>query len=230
MNRKKSLTDRFAYACACKVTQWQRNREARANLKMSAELKRSFMAALLPLIIACIVFSAQTYAYFTAGSDASGSTIQSGNVRIALLETMLPAGGGSPVPYTDPIRVMPATTVSKIVSVRNDGSLPIYVRVEVNLDFLLCDSNLGEATDPSLIGYTPNTEYWTEKNGFYYYNVPLEPGQETQPLFTEVRFDAAMGNVYKDSQVAFRIDADAIQANYTGNSPLTAVGWPERMS
>lgn len=208
----------------------QCRRAARARVKMSAQMKHSFAMALLPLVVAAVAFSTQTYAFFTSNAESRGGVIKAGTVNISLLETMIPAGGGAAVPFTAPLRIMPATTASKIVSVRNNGTLSVYVRLEVNREILLSAANLGETTDPTLVGFTPNTAYWTEQDGFYYYNYPLEPGQETQPLFTEVQFDPAMGNLYKDSQVVFRIDADAIQADYTGASPLTAVGWPERMS
>ena len=178
--------------------------------------------------MATIAFSAQTYAYFTANDRTGGNVIRSGNLEIALLETMIPPGATNPVPYADPIRVMPATAVSKIVAVQNNGTLPAYVRVEVNKAFTLAAEHQGQTGDLSLVSFVPNTADWTERNGFYYYNRPLEPGEETTPLFTEVRFDPSMGNLYKDSLVTFRIYADAIQADYTGDSPLNAVGWPER--
>ncbi|MBE6634021.1 MAG: hypothetical protein E7620_06740 [Ruminococcaceae bacterium] len=197
-------------------------------MKLNAKMKRSLAAALLPVLVAAIAFTAQTYAYFTADGGTGESVIKAGNLEITLLEFMIPPGGTEPVPYRDPIRVMPATGVSKIVSVKNNGTLPAYVRLEVNKDITLSAAGQGETGDPSLIYFLPNTADWTESNGFYYYNRSLAPGEETTPLFTEVRFDPSMGNLYKDSLVTFRIYADAIQADYTGSSPMNAVGWPER--
>lgn len=199
----------------------------RKRLRLTPKMKRSLMAALTPVFIAAIAFSAQTYAFFSESETGERGAISPGNVAVSLLETAIPAGGGAPVVYEDPVCVMPGTEVSKIVSVRNEGTLPVYIRVKIEKEFLLSAGNAGGATDPALVSYNLNTAAWTERNGYYYYNQELEPGEEATPLFTVVRFDPNMGNLYKESQLKLHIYADATQADFNGASPLEADGWPE---
>ena len=197
-------------------------------IRLTPKMKRSLVAALMPVFIAAIAFSAQTYAFFSESESGENSAIAAGHVAVSLLETAIPPEGGAPVVYVDPVCVMPGTEVSKIVSVRNEGTLPVYIRIKVEKEFLLSAVNEGSPTDPAMVSYNLNTVAWTEKNGYYYYNQELEPGEEAEPLFTVVRFDPHMGNLYKESQLKLHIYADATQADFNGASPFEADGWPER--
>lgn len=82
-------------------------------------------------------------------------------------------------------------------------------------------------TDLSLVALDINTEYWTERDGFYYYNTALEPGKTTEPLFTEVAFDESMSNLYQDSRAVITVNAYATQTANNGTSAADAKGWPE---
>ena len=72
-----------------------------------------------------------------------------------------------------------------------------------------------------------NTEKWTEKDGWYYYNEKLAPGEATEPLFTEVSFAAEMDNVYQESKLKLDIMANGTQTAHNGETVLQAAGWPE---
>ncbi len=70
----------------------------------------------------------------------------------------------------------------KEVAVRNEGNVACYVRV------------FAEIEDPdvaSVLSVDLNENQWTDKqeDGFYYYREILEPGEKTEPLFTEIRAD-----------------------------------------
>ena len=58
------------------------------------------------------------------------------------------------------------------------------------------------------------------------YNKPLQPGERTPYLFTEVRFAAEMDARYGGAQVEVRVQAEATQAANNGQSALEAAGWP----
>ena len=177
------------------------------------------------VIISCLSLSAYgTIAYFTADAVAS-NVITSGNIKIDLKETAIPEEGGSPVPFENRIGVMPGTAVSKIVQVENIGSQSAYIRVGVDKEIFLAEENT-EEPDLSLVSWDVNSDFWEEKDGFYYYKEVLETGQTSEPLFTEVVFDASMGNMYQNSKAEITVTAQATQVAHNGNNALEAQGWP----
>ena len=177
------------------------------------------------VIISCLSLSAYgTIAYFTADAVAS-NVITSGNIKIDLKETAIPEEGGSPVPFENRIGVMPGTSVSKIVQVENIGSQPAYIRVGVDKEIFLSEENT-EEPDLSLVSWDVNSDFWEEKDGFYYYKEVLETGQTSEPLFTEVVFDASMGNMYQNSKAEITVTAQATQVAHNGNNALEAQVWP----
>ena len=177
------------------------------------------------VIISCLSLSAYgTIAYFTADAVAS-NVITSGNIKIDLKETAIPEEGGSPVPFENRIGVMPGTAVSKIVQVENIGSQPAYIRVGVDKEIFLSEENT-EEPDLSLVSWDVNSDFWEEKDGFYYYKEVLETGQTSEPLFTEVVFDETMGNMYQNSKAEITVLAQATQVAHNGNNVMEAQGWP----
>ena len=72
-----------------------------------------------------------------------------------------------------------------------------------------------------------NTEYWKEKDGFYYYKDVLNPDETTKPLFTEVLFSSKMGDIYQQSKATINVIAYATQVANNGTDVFTAAGWPE---
>lgn len=164
-----------------------------------------------------------TAAYFTA-EDTATNVITAGNVKIQLVERM--KSGDELVPFTDAVGVMPGARVSKIAQVENTGSQPAWIRVSVAKAVELAQGVEGEI-DLSLVTLDINTEYWTERDGFYYYNTALEPGKTTEPLFTEVAFDESMSNLYQDSRAVITVNAYATQKANNGTSAADAKGWPE---
>ena len=105
-----------------------------------------------------------TAAYFTA-EDTATNVITAGNVKIQLVERM--KSGDELVPFTDAVGVMPGARVSKIAQVENTGSQPAWIRVSVAKAVELAQGVEGEI-DLSLVTLDINTEYWTERDGFYY--------------------------------------------------------------
>lgn len=176
---------------------------------------------MLSLIAVCLSLCiGGTLAYFTANETAR-NVIRSGNIRIELIET--DAEGN---PFKDAIGVMPGTEVDKIVTVQNTADNPCWVRIGVQKVITLAEGKTGEA-DTSLVGLDFNEEDWTEKDGFYYYNRELEPGETTEPLFTKVTFAAAMDNLYKGCTANVTVGAQAVQTANNGSSVFEANGWPE---
>lgn len=100
------------------------------------------------------------------------------------------------------------------------------MRVSLDKAIELAQGVEGEA-DLSLVTCDLNTEKWTEKDGYYYYNAALEPGQTTEPLFTAVHFAETMSNMYQESRAILQVNAFATQTAHNGTTALEAAGWPE---
>ena len=178
------------------------------------------------LLIACLTLAGlSTYAYFTDDATAR-NVITAGNLKIELQEMSIPVDGGDPVAFEDVVGVMPGEDVSKIVSVKNTGDKPAYVRVSVDKVLTLAEGVEG-TPDQSLVTCDFNTTDWTEVEGYYYYKRPLAAGAETEPVFENVSFDPNMGNMYQNSKVVITVDAYATQVDNNGGNVFEAQGWPE---
>ena len=186
--------------------------------------KRSLLSTIAFILISIIFFSAQTFAYFTDSEENNENVIQAGKLGIELIE--MKDVNGSEQLYTNPVHVVPTSTVSKIVTVKNSGNLPTYVRISLEISI----DNEEERNLPEnwreLIGFDINTDFWTFKDGYYYYILPLEPGHATASLFTSVTFSPDMGNEFTKSEIVIRVNAEATQVNGNGDNVLSAGGWP----
>ncbi len=183
--------------------------------------KKIFLCALIAILFA--IAASGTLAYFTY-EDSATNVITAGRLEIELQEwTKNPDGSLSE--FADVGEVVPGATVSKIVQVKNTGGHTAWVRIAVRKSITLAEGREGQA-DLSLVQLDLNTEKWTEKDGFYYYNVPLQPGEVTEPLFTEVTFAENMGNLYQESSAVISVVAQATQTTHNGQTVFEAAGWP----
>lgn len=181
---------------------------------------------LLSVITAITVTAAYgSLAYFTA-EDTANNAITAGNVKIELQEKMISPDGEKTVPFENQLDVMPGCSVSKIVQVKNTGGQPAWIRVSIEKAIELAENTQGEI-DLSLVSYQINTAFWTEKDGYYYYNNSLAPGKATEPLLEAVNFSGKMSNVYQDSKAILTVNAYATQTVHNGISATDADGWPQ---
>lgn len=180
-------------------------------------------------VVLCLsLIGGGTYAYYTA-ADTARNVITSGGVDIAIEEWQQTPNGLIPYP-SEPIEVMPATDVSKIVTARStDGQC--FVRMQLELTLHRADGAEMELAAEDLekvIRLTMNTEDWTQKDGWWYYGSALETGEATEPLMTGVSFDGPnMTNEYQNCTVTINVVAQAVQAANNNTSALEAIGWPE---
>lgn len=186
--------------------------------------RRLFVCAFIIGLLA--VSATGTLAYFTS-EDTATNVITAGDIEIELQEMALSEDEETIVPFkNNQIGIMPGTEVSKIVSVKNSGSQSAYVRIKLDKAIVLEDGS-SEDVDLSLIEYDINQSDWTEKDGYYYYNLKLLPGETSSPLFTKLIFSEAMDNKYEKSTAKISINAEAAQSANNADSVLEAAGWPE---
>ena len=181
-------------------------------------MKRKLLI-LSALAVCLATLAAETLAFFTAEGKAH-NVITTGGVKIALLEWADEAKTKS---FEDLTGVMPNTTVTKIAEIKNTGASAAWVRVKVEKNIEL----QGEGTpDTDLVELTLNTDDWTKKDGYYYYEEVLKPGEVTEPIFTAVTFNADMGNEYQNATAKVGVSAQAVQTANNGATVMAAQGWP----
>lgn len=172
-----------------------------------------------------------TLAYFTAGERVH-NVITSGGVGIEIVEKTRDANGAEVDFPTDGIEhVMPGTSVSKIVKVKNSGTARAWIRVEVESSMKdrageELPLKIGEDSEP-VMTYEILDGWIDGQDGYYYYKKPVNADEYTDVLFEHVRFHPKMGNEYQNCIANILISAQSVQADNNGNSVMEAKGWPE---
>ena len=144
------------------------------------------------------------------------------------MEQQLVNGTLQPYP-NQPIQVMPATTVSKIVSVQSTEQA---AWVRMNFTLTVYDAEGKEMEIPAdelaeVIVIDPDATNWTQKDGWWYYNTAIASGETTKPLFEEVVFSGPyMDNKYQLCTVVIDVTAQAVQQANNGATVWEALGWP----
>lgn len=201
--------------------------------KRKKSLRNTLISVVSFAFITIVFFSAHTYAYYTDEVNSKKQSLEAGNLDVELIEMKKTDSGETA--YVNPVEIMPATSVSKIVKVKNSGSLPVYIRIKIEKtinkdesklphdwkELLSCDFDLED---------NPSTEEvegaWTYHDGYYYYNLPLAAGETTSPLFENVFFSAFMGNEFTNCEISFIVRCEATQTIGNASSPIDAIGWP----
>lgn len=182
-------------------------------------MKRKLL--ILSVLVICVAtLAAGTLAYFTSEGTAH-NVITTGGVDITLQEW---ADEGKTKPFEDLTGIMPGMTVTKIAEIKNTGASEAWVRVKVEKNIRLAGE--GEV-NPDLVELALDTANWTEKDGYYYYNKALKPGEVTAPIFSAVTFNASMGNEYQNATATVDVYAQAVQTANNGKTALNAQGWPK---
>ncbi|MGN0971073.1 MAG: TasA family protein [Aristaeellaceae bacterium] len=181
--------------------------------------KRRLVLLALALCVAAVTVSG-TLAYFTA-EETAYNVITTGVLDMVLHETTT---GGKPFPKDGLDNLMPGMVVDKRVTVENAGSVDFFLRVAVD-QAIFPAAGVQAELNFDHITLDINTTDWTLRDGYYYYNRALQPGETSNPLFTTVTFAPEMGNEYMNARVEINVRAQAVQSRNNGDSPLTAVGW-----
>lgn len=194
---------------------------------------------LIALAICCIaMLGAGTAAYFTV-QDTAYNVITTGILDMELVEKT--TDGAEPDTALEDLpefksnengafNVMPGETVSKIPYVDNVGTADLYARIQLTQSItvdgeVMPTTMIVDGEEIPLLELDIRPE-WTLKDGWYYYNAAVTPGEKTTPLFTGVTFVDEMGNEYQNATVTIEVNAQAVQSKNNGASALTAAGWP----
>lgn len=186
--------------------------------------KRIF--ALAVVMICLSILASTTIAYFTDIGTAR-NVITTGGIEIEVVEQQ--QIGDNLQPYENPkIPVMPGTEISKIVSVLCVQQ-KAWIRANYVITVFDADNQVMEIPADELariILISPDTNTWTQVDGWWYYNTAVETGATTKPLFEKVAFSGIdMDNRYQNCTVIIDIQAQAVQADNNGESVWEALGW-----
>ncbi len=185
--------------------------------------KKILVCALIAICLSIAAYS--TVAYDTYNAKAT-NVITVGNIKIKLVQSSVKAGENTPsFNVENEFSIQPGADISKIVQVENIGNNPAWIRIDVEKVIELAEG-VSEAPDTALIGFDVDTDSWTLKDGYYYYNEALEPGQISTPLFTEIQFSTEMGNIYQKSKARVDVKVHAVQVANNGENVFDAAGWP----
>lgn len=188
--------------------------------------KKIFLIAVALICISILGYG--SLAYFTTEGTAR-NVITTDGLDISIEEWQQTPGGLVPYPQDKPIVVMPATSVSKIVTVKNHQAQS-FIRAKLDVTVKNADGQvmeISEAQMKKIITLNLNPQDWTEKDGWWYYGTAVNTGDVTQPLMTGVEFDGPnMTNEYQNCTVEITVTAQAVQTAHNGANALEAQGWP----
>ncbi len=188
----------------------------------------------LSVIAICFaILASGTFAYFSA-EDTAHNVITTNGIGINIIEKTESDGGVlTDFPEGGILGVMPGSTVSKIVSVENNGGAEAWIRVQVKQSM---KSATGQDLPLVLKGAVPvmtfavDSEKWTYQDGWYYYKDTVAADAATEVLFEEIYFASEMGNEYQNCTANIEILAQAVQTANNGSTVLDAQGWPAEVT
>lgn len=181
------------------------------------------------VVLICLsILAGSTFAYFSE-EDTAHNVITTHKVDIEIIEQKLKSGTLMNV-RNESIQVMPGTSVSNIVSVKNNEAIS-WVRVKYEVTMFDSDENVKDISADymkKLVIIEPDLQNWIEQDGWWYYQSPLKRGETTSPLFESVVFSGPeMGNEYQNCTIKIDMAAHAVQKANNSNHVLEAAGWPE---
>lgn len=181
--------------------------------------KKLFALSVMAMLIAICSFG--TAAFYNA-QDTAHNVITMGNVNIAISEW---ADEEKTIEFSNVDGVLPNTSVTKVVEIRNTGKSDAWVRVRIEKNISLNSDSEG---DTGLISLNINEGAWIDGNdGYYYYSKKLSEDEVTEPVFTKVEFSKDMDNSYVGAVCSVEVFAEAVQSANNGGEVLSADGWPE---
>ena len=187
--------------------------------------KKVLLLAVMAICMA--ILAGGTLAYYTH-DDQVHNIITTSAVNIEIREWQQTEEGLVEYP-TDPVPVMPGTTLSKIAEVHNLEAQS-WIRARYTVVIYGADGKVMELSDEELeklITIPVDGEKWLTKSGdsqWLYYYEPVD--DKTAPLFTEVAFSGPnMTNEYQNCRIEILVDAQAVQTANNGATVLEAKGW-----
>ena len=189
-------------------------------------LNKKLITTMVATFVLVFSLAVCSYAYFVSTVSSGDNIISTGSAGAILVNTTDPSYPTVPGD-NNAYLIYPGYRVAKDVYAENIGLYPLYVRATLSSNITLNERYADHANeiDPSLVTYSIDLDNWTERGGYYYYNVPLKSGERTTSLLDSVDFSEQMGNIYKDSNIKVYITLEVVQSNNNGETVFDAYGW-----
>lgn len=172
------------------------------------KMKRKELSKLLIILSAsCYIFSSVTAYAAWSSTGKTDNFLSMASYKAEIQEE-----------YDRPGHVDPSQEVSKIVNVKNNGSVSIFVRVAIEKEIGDVDSEgnftKDESLDPEKILITYDDTMWKDGgDGYFYYMKELKAGKTTEvPLFKSFVLSKDVGNAYKKKEGHIIVKMESVQA------------------
>ncbi|MCR5151331.1 MAG: hypothetical protein K6B52_08935 [Clostridiales bacterium] len=171
--------------------------------------------------VAASLMTQPSLAFYSTSSIAT-NVVTAGDINVKIFEK---TSGNKDFPQ-DGVYIMPGSIVSKIVTVKNTGSHPCWLRVKIS------DQNGRSDILQDVFSIDLNYIDWIDGgDGYYYYSQILRPGRSTEKLFSQVKVAGNSAAVKPESVFELNVIAFAVQSEHNDAvSPLSVAGWPAEES
>lgn len=151
-----------------------------------------------------------TLAWFT-DTETATNVVTTGNVNISILENDEVKDDSG---ITFPENQVPGASLEKVVTVKNTGANPAYVRVTLDVtgkdDAVLTDAQI--ALIKAAIQFPESSTWDTDDNEVYYYIGEVAPEGSTEALITGIAIPTTWDNNMTNLKFDVKIVAEAIQS------------------
>ena len=186
-----------------------------------AVFDRSTVIVLLICIIAMLLLGTGVLADRVI-KGRTDNVVSSGVIKTKLINVM---ADGSEMPE-EIYSLLPGQVIDNVVSAKNTGEYPEYVRIKLSPVINDRDGTEMSAED---IHFEINSADWTYKDGYYYYNNELKAFKDSTPLYEKIKVGTNIGNEYRYATLTVLIELDAVQVA-NNKTPLEAEGWVQVVS
>ena len=191
---------------------------------LSKEKRTGMLAAAACLALLAIFLTSQAFSFLVREYPAKGS-IKFDGVDIELIITTHDAAGKE-VPAVDGEEIPTGEVhVDRSVYAKNTGPQSVWVRVK--LGFAVTSQD-GEQDISDLCAFAGGSSSWIKEGEWLYLDAPLEPGDTSPALITELTVDSQSAqDRYGKGGYTLTAQAGAVQSKHNATTVLDVEGWPE---
>ena len=160
------------------------------------------------LFLVLTIFASSVLAFITAGTKIT-INVTMGTVKINLDEN---------TEFTENVKAGDIYDINN--KVINVGNQPVFIRMKIDA---VATSTSGTELPLDEILPDVDTNYWTEVDGWYYYNSVLDANKSSELIFDMSDFTSyALDNTYMGAAANIEFTAQAVQEKNNGTDPVQA--------
>lgn len=179
-------------------------------------------------LLAIMLAGSGSLAYFTS-EKRTHNIITSGGIDIEVIQKVENNDGKLVTVPEITGELMPGVSINGSVHVENQGKSQAWIRLKADVAIEDQEGNLLPETiskNIPVVSFAHDKDWKEGKDGFWYYQQPVDPKEETNSLFESLNMNPKVGNDYQNSVVNLNVHAQAVQTANNGKSAEEAIGWP----